>query len=75
MTPKEQALDIIQRFECITCPEWENGRNDATIACATLCVEQILEARCKHTIENNKAVKVYDQYWIDVLEEVLKLKR
>jgi len=70
MTPKEKALDLLCKYEEVTCPNWEQGFNEYTKKCALIAVDEI-----RKTVEwyDRRYMSTQMYYWIEVKQEIEKL--
>ena len=69
MTPKEKAIELVNKFDGVGLQQ----RNEA-IACALICVDEIVkEIQCNSfDFQANVPMSVYT-YWENVKEEINKL--
>jgi len=63
MTPKEKAMELVNKFLELTSEEF-TGINISSKQCALICVDEIL---------NNRGIPFYFQFWTEVKQEIEKL--
>jgi hypothetical protein len=65
MTPQEKAIELVNKFSTVGLQQREEG-----IACATIAVNEIIDAIDWHEYEtpNNEL-----NYWLDVRKEIQNL--
>jgi hypothetical protein len=70
MTPKEKAVELVQKFR-IHQPVWEVEED--SIQCALIAVDEILWEIIKYADNSREYVVENSNYWEEVKQEIQKL--
>jgi hypothetical protein len=74
MTPKEKAIELVEKFNNYCSYEWwegNNGHKENMKQCALIAVDEIMEQLLKNL--SNDISGIHAIYWEDVKQEIEKL--
>ena len=71
MTPKEKALELIQKYNLVVLDTALGGSNQRVKQCALIAVDEILWEIIKYA--DNSYVIENSKYWEEVKQEIKKL--
>lgn len=69
MTPKEKALELVQKYNLVVLDTALGGSNQRVKKCALIAVDEVLKD--KQIIDGMRVIN--DPYWIEVKQEIEKL--
>jgi len=70
MTPKQKAVELVNKFSDYTVQESWQSKNYFAIECALIAVDELIEFAYNYTDYNEKSTK---EYWEEVKQEIEKL--
>lgn len=79
MTPKEKAIDLVDKFRIVSYGKYSLPTKNKAKQCALIAVDELINSTFSKNWYNKKRITPADylttDYWIEVKNELLKLQK